>query len=466
MLRRIEQTIRERKLIRNGMHIVAAVSGGADSVAMLHALVELHRGLGFKLTVLHVDHRLRGRSSTADAAFVSRLCRKLDVRCMVVRRDVAREKTKTGVSIEMAARDARLEEFRRVGKKIKAHAVATAHHADDQAETVLMRLLAGSGLDGLAGMDYVSEPLPGLMVIRPMLDVTRGQIQSYLRERKAVWREDASNKSIVFRRNRIRHEILPYLRRQVYAGVDQVLVRLSGLVRAENEILHARTQAFMARIKIKGTENLSRRKLRKHHLADQRRILRSWLAASGLLVRDVDFEWIEHTRDAILHSDRGSRQLNASCRIVWSGDAVSIAQPAQIPELTAVRLNMPGITVLADHGLHVKVEEARGFRDARSMLGVFPVSGYLRRDGRGALVIRGRLPGDSIQPTGMAGTVKIKDVFINSKLPQALRSAYPLIASDIEVVWVPGYRIHRQWAVPNSRAASWKVTIRRLPKKA
>jgi len=288
MLRRIEQTIRERKLIRSGMRVIAAVSGGADSVAMLHALVELKDALGITLFVFHLDHGLRGRASNADALFVERLCKQLKVRGVVTKRLLIREKARPGNSIEMTARSARLEEMRSALSKLKADVVAVAHHADDQAETVLMRLLSGSGLEGLAGMDYESEPLPGLHVVRPMLDVSRKDIRSYLRRKKASWREDASNRSVRFRRNRIRHEMLPYLRKQGFAGVDSVLVRLSEIMRAENELIEQRTGALVTRVKIRSTDRLSLERLGRCHVADQRRILRAWIAGAGLPMRDVD----------------------------------------------------------------------------------------------------------------------------------------------------------------------------------
>lgn len=454
MIRNVEITIRERDLIRSGMHVLAGVSGGADSMALLHALTSLRDVLSFQLSVLHVHHGLRGAEADRDAAHVERMCRKLRVPCRVERVDV---RAGRGVSLEMAAREARLAAFARVAGETGADGVAVAHHAGDQAETVLMRLLSGCGVEGLGGMDYVSTPRPGLRVIRPLLDVSRDDIERYLRRHRVTWREDRSNRDPAMMRNRVRHTLLPTLRKEGFPGAAEALVRLAGIMREEQRVLERETDRVYNAVCPRG--RISRSRLRALLVADQRRVLRRWLGEG----RGVDFAAVERLRKHVVRDAEGVDTMPGGDVVTWRAGWLARRSVSAKPEagIPSTPLNVPGVTVTADQQWKITITPSTGFKRTRAVFGEFPVTAYIKREA-GPLEIRSRRAGDRISPTGMAGSLLLKELMIDHKVPAAKRALVPVIVRGREVVWVAGYRIHRAWAVPSARAASWKVTISRI----
>ncbi len=272
---------------------LVGVSGGGDSVALLHLLLEA----GFAgLHVCHLDHRLRGRASTADARFVRRLADKLGLPCDIARAEV---RSAPGLSLETAARQARFAFFARVARERRCRTVLLGHHADDQAETVLFNLLRGSGLSGLSGMAASSEQRVGritLQLVRPLLGHTRAELQAWLALRKIPCRTDASNTDVKHQRNNLRHRVLPELHRLTGRDPRPALLRLAALAAAEDELLVSLTPP--------ATPELRVAELRSLPLALQRRQLATWLRLHR--VPDIGFETIERVR-AMLDPTRPAR---------------------------------------------------------------------------------------------------------------------------------------------------------------
>jgi tRNA(Ile)-lysidine synthase len=238
-----------REHLRPGDRICAAVSGGADSVALLLALYAANRqpreGLGAVLSAVHVHHGLRGEEADADAAFVAELCGRLEVPLHLLKVDVPAHIEQTGETLEEAARNLRYAAFHDLLASGQTDAVLTAHTLDDQAETVLMKLLRGAWTDGLSGIHPIVLPTkekPG-RIIRPLLATRRAEIESYLRAVNQPWREDSSNADTHHTRNRIRHELMPALR-TYNPGIDQALANMAELAREEE----SRWQAELARL--------------------------------------------------------------------------------------------------------------------------------------------------------------------------------------------------------------------------
>jgi tRNA(Ile)-lysidine synthase len=263
----------------HGRTIVVGLSGGADSVALLDALASLRRRRGFRVVAAHLDHGLRP-GSREDAAFCAALCKALDVPLRTgtaaVRARAAREKG----GLEQAARRERYAFLRAVRDEEKAGAVAVAHTRDDQAETLLLRLLRGAGATGLAGMRPRSGDL-----LRPLLDVSRAEILAHLRERGLAWREDPSNADVGLRRNRVRHELLPYLEERFNPGIRAALARTASLLADEAAHLRAEGEALLAPIarEAEGALVLERRPLAEASTPVGRAALRlAILRAGGL----------------------------------------------------------------------------------------------------------------------------------------------------------------------------------------
>jgi tRNA(Ile)-lysidine synthase len=227
--------------LRHGT-LVVGLSGGADSVALLDALASLRRRRGFRLVAAHLDHGLRAGSAD-DAAFCAELCRRLDVPLLSGSADVRARASRERGGLEQAARRERYAFLRRVAEEEAAVAVAVAHTQDDQAETLLLRLLRGAGATGLAGM----RPRSG-DIVRPLLAVSRRQVLAHLRERGLSWREDPSNVDLAHRRNRVRHELIPYLEERFNPGIRAALARTASVLGDEDAHVRAEADALVAAI--------------------------------------------------------------------------------------------------------------------------------------------------------------------------------------------------------------------------
>ena len=229
-----------------GKRVLVAASGGADSTALALAL----KTLGCGIALAHVHHGIRGKSADADARFVRALAKKLGAPFFLGTFDVPAEAKRRGESLEMAARRVRRDFLAATARREKIRWVATGHTADDQAETVLMRIARGTSITGLAGIPYVARQ-GGVRFIRPLRDATRGQIVNYLKSRRQTWREDESNAEDFALRNRVRHEILPLLEKRLNPGVRQALVRLAEIAAAEDEVMAALARKAPTRFRIR-----------------------------------------------------------------------------------------------------------------------------------------------------------------------------------------------------------------------
>ncbi len=463
MRAKVLATIQQHQLFRPGDHVLIAVSGGLDSMALLDVLNALQEQTGVLLSVVHVHHGLRARDADRDAELVRDACTSLGLPFHLKRVDV-KGLCKAGVSLEMAARQVRLEVFREVCRDIHADVVATAHHRDDQVETVFMRLLAGSGLEGLSGMDYRSEPVTGLQIVRPFLDLKHSELEVYARKQSLLWREDRSNRDTTITRNRVRRIILPFLAKQGFPGAGDALVRLAGLARDENQLLQELSVNWLRTCQ--SGNRLRRTRLLALPVAAQRRVIRGWMAGQGVAGRKLDFARLESVRVALSGASNGKIALARRLSLVWKHGWVSLERDTEVVAKTEIRvqaLNVPGVTVLREHRLRVEVSPAKGFKRLVTPPGKYPAVSYLRRESKAPPIhIRGRRPGDRIEPVGMSGSVSLKDLFINLKIPVHRRSAIPLIVAGDQVICVPGYRVARGWEVPDAKSLSWQVVISKL----
>jgi tRNA(Ile)-lysidine synthase len=268
---------------------LVGVSGGRDSVALLHYLAQRDYR---RLIVCHLDHQLRGRSSNADAKFVGRLAAKLDCEFELGRTDVAALARKTRQSIETAGRTARYEFLARVARRRRCHTLFLAHHADDLVETFLMNLFRGAGSTGLAGMREVSSrQVAGteLTIVRPLLGVWREEIDRYIKAHRIEFRDDATNENLGPVRNRVRRRVIPYIEKQLGRNVRATIWRAAMLAADEAEWLQGMLDPNES-----AAEQLDAAKLRAQPRALQRRTIHRWLQARG--IENLDFELIERVR--------------------------------------------------------------------------------------------------------------------------------------------------------------------------
>lgn len=449
VLRQVAQAVGRKKLLRPGDRVLVAVSGGPDSVCLLKVLHEMReRKLlpGIDLRIAHVNYGLRGEESEGDEAFVRELGTKLGV---PVNCERVRLMPKAGGTLQSRARDARYEFFARVLGEHGMTAVATGHTADDQAETVLLWLMRGAGAGGLAGIPVKREG----EIVRPLLGVTRQQILDYLDSSGMPYRSDASNGKPVYRRNRVRHEVLPVLR-SLNPRIVEGLARGADILAADaallNDIERERWEAVTKETS-SGRVVLDGERLSSQPLGLQRRLVRRALAmvrggSAGLTFRhvsDILERVVEGSHGAGLNLPGGIRVARDRHLVVLEYGR-SQGEGCSLTELTAgIPLPVPG-EVRIGHGGR-RLLAAEGMHGSPRGRAVFAVDGDRLE---GPLSVRNWRRGDWFCPSGMGGRrKKLQDFFVDQKVDRKMRGGIPLVVTPAGIVWVVGYRGDERFAV-------------------
>ena len=477
---KVKQTIKKYGMLFPEDRVVVGVSGGPDSVALLHILKELAPRLKISLSLAHLNHRFRSRDSDRDAEYVQELALELGLPVIVESRDVPAFIKKEGLSPEGGARRARYDFFNKVVTRLKANKVALGHNADDQAETVLMRLLRGSGREGLGGIPPVRELKPGskVEIIRPLIEATREEIERYLKENRIKSRLDASNIEPVYLRNRIRLKLLPLLAKY-NPNVKSILVRTAQILGEEDRYLEGIVKKHLKRImgKKRGGITLDIIKLSSPSLPIQRRILRKSLGLMKGNKLDIQLAHIDDILDLLRTRGRASLDLPGNILVTKEYRRLSLGfkKKKRAPSFN-YPLKVPGITKISeiDRSFQTKILnkrpkalketlKKRAYFDYEGALALAPstkkaritrfsnASERLPSYGRikSPLFLRNREIGDRFQPLGMKGSKKLKDFFIDEKIPLKERERAPLLLSGKEIIWVVGYRISDKAKVTN-----------------
>ena len=428
-----------------GGRIVVALSGGADSVALTHALAQMSRGgrrwSAYELTAAHLNHRLRGEESDRDERFVRGMCERLQIDLVV--EQVERSEVLAGSSnLEERARIVRYAFLNRVADRVAARHIAVAHHADDQAETVMLRLLRGTGVAGLSAMGACG---PG-RIVRPLLTVGRAEILRYLDAIGATYVIDGSNQSAAMLRNRVRHELMPMLERDYAPRLGR---RLAGLAREFSEVddhisSAARREldrrlAGPDRLDLAGFDDLPPalsssmiREWLREHRGDLRRVYRAEIerisrfccgeaAAPGSLRLARGWRLRVEYGVAVLEPASSADTESAPFALVLARDGVTDAQAAGFTFVAKLMLNGTG---LEDDAPSAGAAPMEALFDARRIAG--------------ELIVRSVRPGDRVRPLGMNGTRKVQDVYVDRKLARERRATWPIVEAGNEVLWIPG----------------------------
>lgn len=480
LLQQARAAIRRHALVLPDQRVLVAVSGGADSVCLLHVLVRLAPLLHFEVVVLHMNHGLRGDESDGDEAFVRRLARELEVPFVRARADVRKAAARRSVSIEMAARDARYAFFARSARALASKAgesdlnryvTATAHTADDQAETILLKITRGAGMRGLTGIPRITTA-HGLTVVRPLLDIPHEAAVDFLEKNGAEWREDSSNEDDTFLRNRIRHHVLPLLETRINPAVRQALARTAEILYEDDQWLDELSAERLEGVRMPpaergGGEDLNAAELAKLPAAARRRVLRLWLSSSGIDPATLDFGTVDRLERS-LASRR--RQLHTEIGGGWvavrAGHRIVLRRPGEkTPRSTAFRekVCIPGRTTIARVGIQIDAEIAPGIVRERSHLAKSPLpasaSLSLAALGRRKLFVRSWRPGDRMAPLGMNGSRKLQDIFTDAKVAPELRTRLPVFVCAGAIVWLPGFRVARGWQVRDGKEAALQLCV-------
>ncbi|MBD5559856.1 MAG: tRNA lysidine(34) synthetase TilS [Clostridia bacterium] len=439
-------------MIERGQTIGCALSGGADSVALFVCLQALAAEHDFRLRAVHVEHGIRGRESERDAAFVSDLCRRRGVQLEMVHADVPAVAAKEKLGTELAAREVRRRFYAELVGSGWADAVATAHHMEDNAESLLLHMARGSGIDGLAGM----QPRSGFL-IRPFLCVQRGEIRNYLQQEGECWVEDSTNADDTYRRNFVRHEILPRLE-QINPKAVTAFCRLAETAAADLDFLQQETAKAARAVTLynsKGRAELDLAALKGLHEALASRVLRLVLAQLGR-TQDVEQNHIAGLLALVSaartgsHLDLGSGLTAEICygRLLL---CTELKKPRTGFECALVRT---GETAFPGGVLRCEPAAERGQGNGWSEF----LDGSKLPAGT---VIRTRRAGDTFYPLHSPGAKKLKDYFIDIKLPRAERDRVPLLADGRRILWVIGHRLSQDVAVSRQTQQILHLTCRK-----
>ncbi len=454
-IRALADAIAEDQLFERDATLVVGVSGGPDSMALLHALCSLNSEADFDLRihVAHVNHKLRGFEAEKDVAFVEAAADSLELPCSVFATDVASHAKKRGQSIEEAAREERYHFLERVCIQVGAQRAAVGHHADDQAETVLFRILRGTGLRGLGGIPTSRpiSPMSDARVVRPLLRFTRSQIVDFLSDRGIPYREDRTNESTEIMRNRIRHTILPKLEEDVNPQVRDALIRLSEQARWVEEYLNETAQRTLETLVISRTDQ--EMTLNAASLARKNRIIQTELvwrsvASFELGQQDLAFTHIKSVLDLINDPASGKQvSLPGGMTISKLYDRLIISMPTDEPrEMIApdVVLHMPGVTHLPVRGMEIACDlrelqpgELETWREERH-----PYEQIVDMEKvQLPLTVRARRAGDRFWPLGAPGSKKLAEFLIDAKVTPAERDRVAVVCDQLGPVWIVGHRI-------------------------
>jgi tRNA(Ile)-lysidine synthase len=432
LLSKVKKTINREHLLSSGDSLIVALSGGADSTALLDLLAHLP-DLDLKLIAAHLNHCLRGAESDADEEFCRALAHRYAVPFETRRADVKKIAEECRLNLEDAGRRARIDFFNEIRTKYGTTAVVLAHHADDQAETVLMRLMRGSGMSGLSGMAYRNER----GYLRPLLDITRAEIEQYLNKGGLKWREDDSNYDTSFLRNRIRHQLLPLLE-EYNPTIRANLAATASILRGDEALLEELTeQAFRESCRIEeGSVLCAVSKLYSLKAALQKRVLRRAIKALTGTLEGVSLRHIDAIA-ALLVSDRPNSQLALpqEITVVREYDVLSICltKIASTPHEFEFHIKAPGRYQLpVGNSITVEMTTPVQFPttpDAACFDLVKTPFPWL---------VRTFQPGDRIVPFGMSGRKKVKDIFIDKKIPASERRRIPLLFCGDDLIWIAG----------------------------
>jgi len=450
LVERVREDMARHRMTEPGSKVLVAVSGGVDSVVLLHILCLLCDELEISLHVAHLNHMLRGEEADGDARFVAELAKQYGLPATIRAIDVLKYSEKKRISVETAAREVRYEFLEAVGRQCGASRIALAHHADDQAETILINLIRGSGITGLKGI----LPVRPEGYIRPLLSIRRREIESYCLATGLKFRTDSTNNEDIYLRNHIRHHLVPYLEKKYNPSIVPALLRLGDLCREEDRYLQEQAgKAYAGVLSYKNESGLALdlSGLARMDPAIRRRIIRlAWADIAGQQAGGLALKHIDDVIRLIESGGTGARAvLPGGWQVLRSYRLLEFTREDDRDEIPdyIYPLMVPGETYIPELKGTIYAEEypADPSLEPKKLppsevvldLAKLPPQLYVRR----------RREGDVFQPYGFSSEVKLKDFFIKQKIPQQKRDRIPLITTPEEIVWVAGLRVSEKWKV-------------------
>ncbi len=464
------ETIEKYSLFQPGDKVVVGVSGGPDSLCLVHLLRELEDDYRLKLHLAHLNHRLRGEEAEADAAFVEELAEKWGLPATIEGENVRAYAQAAHLSLKEAARRLRYSFLVRVAKEMGASCIAVGHNADDQVETIVMHWLRGAALAGLRGM-LPKTLYEGTWLVRPLLEVTRAEIESYCESHDLKYRFDRSNLDLTYHRNRIRHELLPLLE-EYNPRLRQTLRRSAEILAHDYAYIESQVRKAWAEIAQESDEAISFELEGWRILSPslQCYILRKAIHRLRRSLRNINWVHIEEALSASLEKPAGTKVTLPRNLYLFKGyHSFTIASHLPQPDSPLLSsgetlpLNVPGTTNLpeSDWQVEVRILPTEKLREDWER-NPDPWRAALDHQRAGSeLFLRRRLPGDRFQPLGMSQQKSLGEFMIDAKIPWHLRDALPLVVSSEQILWVAGWRIDERVKVTGATQKVLELQFKR-----
>ena len=471
LLQLVSRTIQRHDLLAGGETVLVAVSGGADSLCLLHLLAGLREQYSLTLFAGHINHLMRPEAE-ADAQYVTAVAASLAIPTEIIAVDVRALAAERKLSLEDAGRQARYEALAEMAGRVGATCIATGHTADDQVETILLNFLRGGGPEGLAGMPATRELPGGARIIRPIIDLTKAETEAYCQAHDLQPRLDSTNLELFARRNRLRHNLLPLLREEQPA-LDRLLLRQAEIFRAEDDFLRELTEIFLPAALLSASESeitLAVDKLVNLPLPLARRVVRECLRSLRLGRLPLSVEQVDRVLELARQGKTGKKLiLGEGLEAAKEYEKLILSRtepPVERAALTRrrqgygwqgvereIRLPLPGEATFEQRRFKAELLDRASIHDLRADAGGKIAFLDAARFAPGeAFTLRHPRPGDRFVPLGSAGSMKLQDFFTNLKVPRPRRAKTIVVCQGDRIVWLAGYRIDDRFKVhPETR---------------
>lgn len=443
MLNRFLATIKKYNMIQNGDGIVIGLSGGPDSLTLLHLFSHIKDQYNLKLYAAHINHNLRGEESEEDQKFVEEICDKWGIPLFIENSDINKIAEDKKVSLEEAGRQVRYDFFERVRIKTDSNKISVAQNKNDNAETILMRITRGTGIEGLSGIKPVRDN-----IIRPLIEIGRDEIENYCSENNLQPRIDSTNFKKIYTRNKIRLELIPYIKNEFNPKIIDTINRMGILVDTDNNFILQCAKDALNEVIIKDTKEyikISREKLSKLHVAVISRIIRVIIEKHCGNVIDIEYVNIDKAIEFINKARTGSSiDLPKGLKLKrnYNEFIISTEKKDSTDLNFSYNVKIPGVTKIDKKNAKIITEFITSEENIKP--GRF-VQLFDYDKIEGILKVRNRQNGDIINPSGMTGTKKLKDYFIDAKFPRDLRESISLVALGKEILWIIGHRVSEKY---------------------
>lgn len=458
---KVLSTINKHNLIQKGDKIVLGLSGGPDSVCLLHVLNRLKKDFNIEIYAAHLNHQIRGIEAQKDALYVSKLCEDMGIIFFVKSINVPKYCENEGLSLEEGARKLRYEMFYEIKDKIKANKIAIGHNLNDQAETVMMRIMRGTGLKGLKGIDYIRDNC----IIRPILDVERNEIEEYCEAYNLNPRIDKTNLENIYTRNKIRLDLLPYMKDNFNSNVIESIVRMSNSLKSDNDYIEKEAEAKfreVSNIKEKGFVEINLDDFACLHDAIKVRVLRNSIKH---ILGDTNFVDQRHIEDIMSLEDNSKVNkmltLPRNIFVYRKKDSIILTNEEIVNEEIEFYYNVPSNGFIKIKELKQIIEtQVMSIDRYKSMKLDNSSKGFDFNKVKGGIVIRSRRQGDKIKLA--MGSKKVKDLFIDLKIPREERCKIPIITDSEGIICVGDYKISENYKIDENTKEVLKINFNKL----